>query len=250
MRRHTINRSFRLPHGFALIGALGLAAAPAVAQIPDPAPVEAEPDDALAPAPALPPLPSSKTDFKKDQQLFEEIETAPEALAEQPAAAYEGEPLRYEEYPALAYTTQAVAGVLASGLVGLAGANLGEAIDGGDDLQPLGGFHGPVFGGFVGTMMGSALGAWAGGQLFEKQTHPGWYALGSVAGTVVGSGAALGVAAIGGNDTTTATLAVGSALIFQIGGAILFGDLFLPPPETVRQTRDRGLIRPPDDDEF
>jgi len=62
--------------------------------------------------------------------------------------------------------------------------------------------------------------------------------------------AALGIAAIGGNDTATASLAVGSALIFQIGGAILFGDLFLPPPETVRQKSDRGLIRPPDDVDF
>ena len=32
--------------------------------------------------------------------------------------------------------------------------------------------------------------------------------------------------------------------------AILFGDLFLPPADTVRQESDRGLIRPPDDDGF
>ncbi len=233
-----------------LVGAAGLVAAPALAQISDPAPV-AEPDEAapLEPAlPPLPPLPPSNTDFKKDQKLFEEVDTAPESLAGEPSAAVQGEPLLYEELPALAFTTQAVAGVMAAGLVGLAGANLGELIDEPDELQPLGGFHGPVFGGFAGTAIGSALGVWAGGQLFDKQTHPGWIALGSAAGTLVGSGAALGVAAIGGNDETTATLAVGTALIFQVGGAILFGELFLPPPETVRRESDRGLIRPPDED--
>lgn len=233
-----------------LVGATAFAAAPALAQIPDPAPVEAEPApiEAAPLEPALPPLPPANTDFKKDQKLFEEVETAPEDLQGQPSAAVQGDPLLYEELPALAFTTQAVAGVMAAGLVGLAGANLGELIDGPDELQPLGGFHGPVFGGFAGTAIGSALGVWAGGQLFDKQTHPGWIALGSAAGTVVGSGAALGVAAIGGNDATTATLAVGSALLFQVGGAILFGELFLPPPESVRQESDRGLIRPPDDD--
>ena len=233
----------------AFVGTIGLAAGPALAQIPDPAPVaEEEPVEAAPLQPALPPLPPANTDFKKDQKLFEEVDTAPETLEGQPSAVVQGEPLLYEELPALAFTTQAVAGILASGLVGLAGANLGELIDEPDDLQPLGGFNGPVFGGFVGTAVGSALGVWAGGQLFEKQTHPGWIALGSAAGTLVGSGAALGIAAIGGNDTTTASLAVGSALIFQIGGAILFGELFLPPPETVRRESDRGLIRPPDDD--
>lgn len=232
----------------ALAGAVTLAGGPALAQIPDPAPMPAAPDDTAPLDPSLPPLPPANADFKAEQKRFEEVETEPESLAEQLSTQVQGEPLLYEEMPELAYTTQAIAGLLAAGVVGLAGASLGGAIDEGDELQPLGGFHGPVFGGFPGTMIGSALGVWGAGQLFEKQTPPGWIALGSAAGTVVGSGAALGIAAIGGNDTATASLAVGTALIFQIGGAILFGDLFLPPPDSVRQENDRGLIRPPDDD--
>ncbi len=236
------------PRSIALAGLAALAGGPAVAQIPDPAPMPAEPDEAPPPDPALPPLPPANADFKKDQKLFEEVATEPEALAEQRSNAVDGEPLLYEELPELAYTTQAVAGLLAAGVVGLAGASLGEAIQEPDELQPLGGFRAPLFAGFAGTAVGSALGVWTGGLLFEKQTHPGWIALGSAAGTVVGSGAALGIAAIGGNDTATASLAVGSALLFQIGGAILFGELFLPPPDAVRQETDRGLIRPPEGD--
>lgn len=233
-----------------LLSGAGLIGPPALAQSPDPPPDAAEPAFEVPPDPALPPLPPPNADFKAEQQRFEEVQTAPEDLIGQPTLAPRTEPLRYEEYPALAYTTQAVAGLLGAGVVGLAGANLGEFIDPPDELQPLGGFHGPAFGGFAGTAIGSALGVWAGGMLFEKQTHPGWIALGSAAGTVVGGGAALGIAALGSNDTATATLAVGSALLFQIGGAILFGELFLPPPESVRQASDRGLIRPPEDDDF
>lgn len=219
----------------ALIGLSG----PALAQPAD------DPPETLDPAPALPPLPPADADLRGDLKQFEEVQTEPEVLAGQPVGAVERKPLMYERLPALSYTAQAVAGVLASGVVGLAGASLGGAIDEADALQPIGGLHGPAVGGFTGTLVGSALGVWAGSALFEKDTHPGWIGLGSAAGTLVGTGAAYGVAALGSNDATTGATMVAGMLIFQIGGAILFGELFAPPP-TARAPSDRGLIVPPD----
>lgn len=211
-------------------------------------PVEPPPETLGAPD-ALPPLPSPDADFKKDQGLFgDQVETDPEAVK----AAFDGQQQvegrlpTYARYPTLTYTTQAIAGVLAAGVVGLAAGNLGDAIDPGDPLQPLGGYHGPAIAGLLGTGVGSALGVWGAGLLFEKNTHPGWVALGAAAGSAVGTGTAIGIAALGDADTGTAALAVGSALLFQVGGAILFGELFKPPPPP-RSTDRSGLIELPDD---
>lgn len=229
-----------------LLAAALAASLPAAAGAQAPTDPAAEPE---VPEVVLPPLPPPGADFKQDQKLFEEVETAPEALiAERERTATEEVrvgTLGYQENPKLAWTTQAVAGVLAAGVVGLAGAAAGEAIAPGDEDQPLGGFRGPVIGGFVGAAIGSGVGAWGGGLLFDKQTHPGWVALGTAAGTAVGSGAALGIAALGDDDTLTATAAVGALVLFQVAGAILFGDLFLPPPTAVEARPE--MISPPDD---
>jgi hypothetical protein len=215
------------------------------AQSPDPA---GEPTEYPAAQP-LPPLPPPGADFKQDQKLFEEVLTEPEVLIAERERAQTEEmksgALRYQRTPMLAYATQAGAGLLAAGLVGLGGAAVGEAIAPGDEEQPLGGFRGPVIGGFAGAAIGSAVGVWGGGYLFDKQTHPGWVALGTAAGTVVGGGAALGIAALGTDDTLTATAAVGTMVLFQVAGAILFGDLFLPPPAAV-EVRPK-MIKPPED---
>lgn len=218
-------------HHFVALTALAAAPLAAHAQAPDDnemtftEPVNAEP---------LPALPPPSADFKRDQALFENVETAPEKLIAEDERAQTEElkvsTLAYQNSPELAFTTQAVAGILGAGLVGLAGAAAGEAIAPGDETQPLGGLRGPVIGGFVGAALGTGLGVWGGGKMFDKDTHPGWIALGTAAGTVVGSGAALGIAALGDDDTLTATASIASLMLFQVGGAILFGELFLPAP--------------------
>lgn len=218
------------------------------AQTPD-LPAEPPPETLAPVAEPLPPLPPPNADFKKDQALFgDEVETDPEVVAAALSRQQQVEGWRpaYARYPTLSYTTQAIAGVLTAGVVGLAAGNLGEAIDPGDPLQPLGGYHGPAIAGLLGTGVGAAAGVWGAGLLFEKNTHPGWVALGAAAGSAVGTGAAIGLASLGDADTGTAALALGSALLFQVGGAIVFGELFKPPPAP--PTTDRsGLIELPDD---
>lgn len=236
-RRRRIRDPKTLAGPTAIVLASMLGGPAALAQAPD-GPVETfdEPVETFD-EPALPALPPPNADFKRDQALFENVETAPEQLIAADERAQTEElrvsTLAYQEAPELAYTTQAIAGILGAGLVGLAGGAIGEAIAPGDETQPLGGFRGPVIGGFVGAAVGTGLGVWGGGLLFDKETHPGWIALGTAAGTVVGSGAALGIAALGSDDTLTATASVASLMLFQVGGAILFGELFLPPPASV-----------------
>ncbi len=187
-----------------------------------PVPVDLEP----------PPLPAPDADFSADRALFQEVRTAPEEVRAarrvvEQARVSDAGPL-HAQTPALAWLTQAVGGVFGAGAVGLLFGSVGEAIDPGNDRQPLGGFHGAAVGGLVGTAIGSALGVWGAGRLFEKDSNPGWSFLGAGIGTAVGGGAAVGIAAGVSHKDGGATLAIGTVLLCQTALAIVFDDYGLP----------------------
>ncbi len=176
------------------------------------------------------PAPTPPADFSADRDHFKEVVTEPERqLREEVEAAQRtverNKPL-YLRRPILDLVTEAAAGLFAAGAVGLLAGSVGNAVDEGNNSQPLGGFHGPALGVLAGSAVGSAVGVWAGAELFEKDTHPGWTALGAGIGTVVGSGAAFGIAAGLGKDGET--LAVGTFLLAQIGLAMVFTDTYRP----------------------
>ncbi len=173
--------------------------------------------------------------YDADRDLFRDVETEPERERKRQRnrelAPVGGAVPLYEREVALDLLTEAAAGLFAATAVGLLGGSIGEAIDPGDDAAPLGGFHGPVFGAVPGSMVGATVGVWAGAQLFEKETHWGWTALGSGIGTVVGSGAMFGITAGLGDSDGAGSLAVGTFLLCQIGMAMLFTDAYAPDPD-------------------
>lgn len=196
--------------------------------------------------PEAPAMPAPSEDFRSDQKQFEEVVTEPERQRDREERAREAlvkdaAPL-YTRMPAVDWAAEAAAGVFAAGIVGLVGGAIGEAIDPGRETQPLGGFHGPVFGGIPGAGIGATLGVWGAAQLVDKETHVGWTALGAGIGTAVGSGAALGIGAGLGDSDTTTTLSVGVLLLAQVGLAMVFTDVFAPPPGVVRA--DRVTVSP------
>ncbi len=207
-------------------------AAPASAA-PDPAapaPASAPVDDTAGETLVVPPMPAADADFSVDRDLFKEEVTDPERnrKAEELAAdrpSRDGRKL-YQRWPNLTRGTQAVGGLFGAAVVGLLGGSIGQAVDPGDRRFALGGAHGPLFGGLTGTIVGAIGGVWGSGLLFEKDPAPGWTALGGGIGTVVGAGSAAGFALGMGKSDASMSLAVGSFLLFQIGGAVLFNDLF------------------------
>jgi hypothetical protein len=187
-------------------------------------------------------MPSPSEDFTTDQKQFGEVVTDPERHRDQErraeaALVKDAVPL-YTRMPALNLGTEALAGVFAAGILGLMGGAVGDAIDEGDSTQPLGGFHGPVFGALPGSAIGSTLGVWGAAQLFGKETDIGWTALGSGVGTVIGGGAAFGIAAGLGEGDSATSLAVGTYLLFQVGMAMVFTDTFAPPLPTPVDTTE------------
>lgn len=174
---------------------------------------------------------SPKDDFSADKDLFEEVKTDPERveaeLAYQERLRQRVLP-RHARMPGVALTVQAVAGVFSAGVVGLLGGAIGEAVDAGNSVDPLGGMNGPVVGLSVGSLVGASLGTWGAGAVFEKEADLGWYTAGAAVGTVLGGGVATGIFAIDEGDTATA-VAVLSFLAIQTAGALLFAELGEPP---------------------
>jgi hypothetical protein len=200
------------------------------------APPTPTPEQAPAPASEAPPvfepppLPPADADFSQDGKLFREVDTVPEKdreaeLKAEEAAPRETEPL-FHRMPVLYWVTRSAAGVFGAGTVGLLGGSIGNAINKGDDLQPLGGFHGPAIGAGVGSIAGTGLGVWGAGLLFDRQGGPQWALLGSGVGTVLGGAAATGIASGLDPSDGASAFAVGTFLAFQVGGALLFDALF------------------------
>ena len=184
-------------------------------------------------------MPPASEDFSADQAQFGEVVTEPERArdAEQRARdtlVKDAAPL-YTRMPALDYLTESVAGAFAAGALGLLGGSLGEAIDPGAPSQPLGGFHGPVFGAIPGSALGATLGVWSAAQLFEKDVDVGWSAVGSGVGTLVGGGAAFGIAAGLGEGDTTTSLALLTYLVAQVGLTVVFTDVLADPLSAKRR---------------
>lgn len=223
------------------------AAPVAPAETPPPDPGLEEPMPVLN----VPAMPSPEADFSADRDLFNETVTDAE-IARKAEIAEGNRPandsrLLHQRWPKLTLGTQAAGGLFGSAIVGLLGGSIGQAINAGDKRFPLGGAHGPMFGGLVGSIAGAVGGVWGAGLLFEKESAPGWTLLGAGVGTLVGAGAAAGFA-VGLDEGDTATsLAVGSFLLLQVGGAVLFNDLFtrrastggagkapIAPPQSVR----------------
>ncbi len=202
---------------------------------------------AQEPPPEQPDMPSPSEDFTTDQRQFGEVVTDPERQRDQErraAAALVKDALPlYTRSPELDLGSEALAGVFAAGIMGLMGGALGEAIDPGDPSQPLGGFHGPVFGALPGSAFGATLGVWGAAQLFGKETDVGWTALGSGIGTIVGGGAAFGIAAGLGEGDSSTTLAVGTFLLAQVGLTMVFTDTFAPPLPTPVDTAESSPRR-------
>ncbi len=135
---------------------------------------------------------------------------------------------RYKKYPALTYTSQAVAGVFGAGVLGIVGASLGGMINEGDDLYTLGGFHGPIIGGAFGATMGAYAGVALTAYLFEKDPTWGWTALGTLTGTLVGSGIALGlIEGLGDSDLVVGS-AIAVVLLGSVGGGMFFNEQAQP----------------------
>ncbi len=191
-------------------------------------------------APAAPPTVAPATlapivgDFSADKKAFESNVRTPaeDAFLEEIEAGRRriegGQPL-YRRYPGLAIVAEAAAGLFGAGVVGLVGGSIGEAIDPGNEDQPLGGASGQAFGLLGGAYVGSSMGVWGASRLFEKPVHPGWAFLGSGVGTVVGGGAATGLLfALEDEPTTAGGLAVATLFLFQVGGAMLFTEVGLP----------------------
>lgn len=232
------------------------AVAPATAPAPDPEPVAPAPVSAPAseePVPEVPVLnvpemPPPDADYSADRDLFLETTTDAENARKEELAAEDrvagGPGTVYQRWPRLSLGLQSVGGVFGSAVIALLGGSIGNAIDEGDSRFPLGGAHGPLFGGLAGSMIGAIGGVWGTGALLGKDTHPGWTALGGTLGTVVGAGAAAGFA-LGLEESNAATsLAIGSFLAFQVGGAVLFDELFTAKP-AVAGARSKEPIQPP-----
>jgi hypothetical protein len=226
------------------------------------APPAADPtvDPAAAPAfaPAEPtwgppPMPRDDEDFNADRSLFVEGTTDPEkarrAEIEAGLRPADRRPPLYARSPRLTAITQSAAGVFGGAVVGLLGGSIGESIDPADRRLPLGGPHGPLFGGLAGTMIGTTAGVWGSGFLFDKDPDRwGWTALGTTVGTVVGAGIATGFAAGMDKGDTASTLAVGSFVISQVAGAVIFDTLFQAPPPPMPTTV--APIPESEDDEY
>ncbi len=206
--------------------------APAEAAIPLPGEAAPAPASEPAPAPVFepPPLPAADADFSADRSLFGEVDTGPEKERDAELAAELRRPASeaplYERQPALAWLSRSTAGLFGAGVVGLLGGSIGNAIDGPDEHAPLGGFHGPAIGAGVGSIAGVGLAVWGAGQLFERPGGPEWALLGSTAGAVVGGAAATGLAMGFERGDASASLAVATFVAFEVGGALLFDQLF------------------------
>jgi hypothetical protein len=225
-------------------------AAPAsTAPAPASAPAEGWPAIDMEPLPVLnvPAMPAPEADFSADRDLFGETVTDAEKARKQELAdgnrSANDPRLLYQRWPRLTIATQAVGGVFGSAIFGLLGGSIGQAADPGDKRFALGGAHGPLFGGLAGTIIGAIGGVWGSGMLFEKDPGLGWTSLGAGVGTLVGAGAAAGFA-LGLDEGDTATsLAVGSFVACQVGGAVAFNTVFAR--KTPGPVADKAPIQPP-----
>lgn len=200
--------------------------------------------------PSLPPMPAANDDFTGDLDTFgAKVVTEPEAFrkAQQEAAAKRARsslPL-YQQSPWMANGAEAAAGLFGGGMLGLVGGAVGDAISPGNRNQPLGGAEGgQLYGVLTGGFIGSAAGVWGAAVLFDKDVAPGWPILGAGLGSIVGGGAAAGML-LGIDDRETAgTLAVGTVLLSQVIGAMIFTAIGTvdpppPPPPEIQEPRIR-----------